>query len=593
MNKNSKQFLEAISSLVETKGLSEEIIVQALETSFKSTFNKKLSDDLLIINKAKRNKGKKDSNIKIDKTNKLPDALIDCFIDLKKGKIKIVRKWEIVKEDDLEDDFIQISELDEIVTSNKKLKLGDFFEEPLDYTTLTKGYVEKFISTYKQIITLAEKESVLSMIEPIIGKLTTVEVDKCDKHSVIVNLNKTTVTMYRKDLIGKEDFKQGENIKVYVCGILKDAAKGNSLIHCSRTCPEFLGKLFENEVHEIYDGTVKIAKIARVAGQRSKVAVYSEDSNVDATGACIGANGGRIQAVVSQLGNDRNSKEKIDVIDYSENVGVLLRESLKPGQVIGIKIDNTPNGDIATVVCTNETKQAAIGLKGINVILSKQLTGLKEINIIDETEAEENKVNYTLMEVYEEEAKELLKNKFRERSLEYAKKNYGDIEIIDTAKTENNSIKNEIEEEIESPVSEQLVEKELETSKEPVDNKKIDEEIEEEIKIAPVKKTKVEEPVEYHEVKTTTTLDELEASLESVKNSDKNQKNKFNKKKKKASTNNDDELSILSNVKSAEKMSIYTEQELEELEQDDDFDFDLDDEDDYSDYDTDEYYEDN
>ena len=615
--KHQRAFLAAMEEMVEEKGISKEIIVDAISEAFKVAYNKKLSDELLIVQKPvklKKVKKVKDEagNVVSSETTKLEDALIRCDISLEKGKINTFRQWKVVKEDDLVDDFVEISENDERVKSNK-LKVGDYYEEPLSFDDFSKGDVNRFISAYRAKINQAEKESLLESFSGKIGQLITGTVEKSDGHSVLVNLGRISITLYQKDLIGKETFKPGDTIKMYVCGISKDDAKGGSLIHCSRSCPEYLEKVFADEVHEIYDGTVKIAKIARIAGVRSKVAVYSEDPNVDAQGACIGTNGSRIQSVVGNLGNDRNSKEKIDVIQYSPVTGILLRESLKPGVVLGVHFEDTKDGKKATVICENDTGSAAIGTKGTNVVLARQLCGLKELIILDQKVAEEKKVDFEPMAVFEEQAREAEKEQFRINSIKNAELNankpvieevkaiVGDDEYLDKEiELENEYAKVQAEKEKEPVVVEEKpVVEETAVKSEPKEVKVETPEVKVEIPETKVEtpEVKVEKKVEKkvdikpQEVKTTTTLDALEASLEKEKQNEKQHENKSKKDKKSARKEKEVE-EIKPIVDEANKMSIYTDEELAAME--DEFDYDdeeFDEDEDYSEYDSDEYYD--
>jgi len=603
--KHQKAFLKALEEMVDEKGISKEIVVDAISEAFKVAYNKKLSDEILVVHKpSKIKKVKKVAVIEgaetIEAPQKLADAIIRCDIDLEKGKIETYRQWLVVNDEDLQDDFVEISNLDERVVSNK-IKLGEYYEEELSFDDFTKGDVNRFISAYKQKISRAEKESLLESFQGKIGDLITGTVEKSDDHSVIVNLGRISVTLFQKDLIGKETFKPGDSIRVYVCGISKDDVKGSSLIHCSRSCPEFLEKLFENEIHEIYTGVVKIFKVARIAGVRSKVAVYSEDPNVDASGACIGQNGSRIQSIVSQLGNDRNSKEKIDVVEYSPNVGMFLKECLKPGVLLGAKLEDGPEGQIAYVVCENETGSAAIGFKGTNVILARQLIGLKEIKIMDDSVAKEKELEYTPMSEFELQARELQKEKYREESIKNAEitaeKLGNNIEVKPVVNDEDLVYKDLDSEEEEN----NIVEEKLETSNEQVASDKtettvVEEEkpvVVEEVETKPVEEVKVEE---FHEVKTTTTLDQLEASLEHEKKAEKEYKprdsfykdKKFKKPVKKVEKPVEEIKPI---IDEKNKMSIYTAEELAEMEKEEtDNRVVGGEEEDYSEYDSDEYY---
>ena len=580
---DEKLFLSALEQLGSAKGISSDVIVEAISDSFKIAFTKKLEDEDRIFYNSKKVKDNK--KLPANKTLKLDDALVRCDIDLKLGKIDLYHQFKVVNDDDIEDDFIEIG-LTEAQKIDKNLKVGDFYEVPISIQDFSPSDVNRFKTTFLQKISKAEKDALLETYSNRIGEIVTGTVEKADLHSVIVNLGRTSATLFKNDLIGNETFKPGDQIKVYIESIGKDDKKGN-LIKISRSSKGFLKKLFENEVHEIYDQTVIIKDIARKAGVKSKVSVYSNEPNVDASGACIGPNGSRIQAIVSQLGNAKDSKEKIDVITYQPNLGLYLEECLKPGVMIGAKIDY--ENKEAIVVTQEGTSSLAIGVKGYNVALTRELTGLNKIDVKDESEALRDGIEYTTMEEFRIEAREEEKRKFREESLKHK-----EIEVKKDYETKNNfEIKGddedidlpELDEEIETvstePVNKEIVKEPKEEIIEPIQEEKVKEEI--------IKPHKEEEPIEKTEVKTTTTLESLEKSLEEEKAKEKTKENYKNKKKKehKEEKASEEDSYIKKDVK---KMDIYTEEELAEI------DAELDDEDeldeDYSEYDSDSYYED-
>ena len=210
------------------------------------------------------------------------------------------------------------------------------------------------------------------------------QVEKIDERSAIVNIGRTSVYLPSSKRIPGETFKVGDRIKLYVVDV-ESTTKG-AQIAVSRIHEGFLRRLFEEELPEIYEGTVVIKEIAREAGLRSKVSVYSLDPNVDAAGACIGQNGSRIQKIVAQLGNAKD-KEKIDIIAYTENKPLYLVESLKPAQVTGIIFDESNKK--ATMIIADENLGPAIGRRGVNPRLASKLTGYTiEIKDLTSTTAE-------------------------------------------------------------------------------------------------------------------------------------------------------------------------------------------------------------
>ncbi len=577
---NKKAFLEAVTELGNQKRLSKEIIKKAIEDAFQLSLNKKFEDEYKIDLRGAKAK-------KVDKTKgeeKLEAAHIRVEVDLDKAKINIFHEFNVLNDEDITDDFIEIS-VEEAQKRNPKLKVGDVYSEEIDFDTLTKKDVDRFISNFKQSISKAEKDALLEEFADKIGTIVTGIVEKFDNTSCLVNLDGTTVVLYKKNLIGDERFKTGDTIKVYVQGINRDDKKA-AVIQVSRSCPEFLHKIFENEVNEIVDGTVLIKDIARMSGVRSKVVVYSTDPNVDASGACIGKNGERIQRIVAQLGSGRDQKEKIDVILYHKNLGVYLAEILKPGEVLGINFDLENKS--ATVICKNDTMKIAVGTKGSNVILAKRLTGLEVIKIINDSEMEENGItSYKPIEEYIEEDKaqeaEEARKRFREQSIlkSGARK-------AETQKVEDDAILDEkfgidddsidMVEEVETPVVEETVEEAPKATKEVKEETPVTvtEPVKEEVKVEEVK-----------EVKTTTTLESLEKSLEEEKKTKtENKSKKSSKKKEEVKKEETEEVK-----KPFKKMDIYTAEELQEFEEEENDDYYDEDEEDWSEYDSDDYYE--
>ena len=584
--KQRKLFLNAVNEMGTEKGISSDIVLNAIEESFQIAFTKKLEEEYNVF----KTKTKQNSANKV----KLNDALVRCAVDLKNGNIDVFQRFLIVEDEDIQDDFIEkgISEIKEL---NSKLKVGDYYEIPIDFDKFGKADVNRFVSAFKQKITRAEKENLLKLFSGRIGEIVTGNVEKADHTSVIVSLGRTSVTLLPRDLIGHETFKVGDSIKVFVEGIGKDDKKG-SLIKCSRSCPGFIRKLFENEVHEIYDQTVLIKDVARISGVRSKISVYSNDPYVDASGACIGQNGSRIQAIVAQLGNSKESKEKLDVITYHENLGLYLEECLKPGVMLGAKINEEEQS--AIVIMQNDTGSLAIGAKGQNVILARQLTHLKNITIIEESEALEKNIDFTTLEEFQIEAREEEKRKTREaaiKNLQNAEESTKDVTLDDV--TENFIDKDEYDDDeifetVDTPVVEENVEETVNETveipvEEPVSNEEKTEEIVEE-KVEEVKK-KAAPVYEQAEVTTTTTIDALEKSLEEEKKIEQSHGEHHSRKKKEAKdTSLEDEIAATKKKDNTTKMSIYTDEELEEF--DEEYDENFEDED-YSEYDSDEYYD--
>lgn len=589
--KEQKLFLEAVKAFEQEKGISSEILLDALKESFKFAFQKKIEKENFFDKKT----GK--SLIKVDKNApKLPDALVRVDIDLDKARIKCFRQWLVLEDDDITDDYIEIS-IDDAREKSPKIKIGEYYEEELNLDDLNTRDADILKTHFKQKISKAEKEALMANFQNKIGTIVTGDVEKADRRCVIVNLGKTSATLLPGDLIGDEKYNTGDTIKVYIKEIGKDEKRGGSLVKISRSDPGFLRCLFENEIHEIYDGTVIIKDIARLAGKRSKVAVYSNDPNVDPSGACIGQNASRIQSIVSQLGNARDAKEKIDVITYNPNLGIYLSEILKPGNIVGAKIDEGIR-TIYAIVESPDQKSLAIGNGGANTILARQLTHYDKVLVKTVEEAEAENIDYKTMEEFEAEAREEERRRFRERQEMILNMNKPQVE-------EEITVEEEIKEEAPATVVEEtkVVEPTVEVApvvKTPVVEAAAEKPAEETVKIVkkpaePEQKVEIKkvekpiEPEELREVKTTTTIESLEKILEQEKKEKEAKAQKALNKKKKAKKF-EDEDDEKEEKKIIQKMDIYTDEELAELENEE-LDSSYEDEDDYSEYDDDNYYE--
>ena len=226
-----------------------------------------------------------------------------------------------------------------------------------------------------------EREVVTGIVQRYLGK------------NVSINLGKVDAILNENEQVKGETFRPTERIKVYVLEV-KDAPKGPKIL-VSRTHPELVKRLFESEVTEVREGIVEIKSIAREAGSRTKIAVWSNDPDVDAVGACVGMNGARVNAIVSELGG-----EKIDIINWDENPALLIENALSPAKVISVMAD--PDEKTATVIVPDYQLSLAIGKEGQNARLAARLTGYK-IDIKSETQAREaGDFDYYEEEEYEE-----------------------------------------------------------------------------------------------------------------------------------------------------------------------------------------------
>ena len=561
MAMNAKEFLLALEEIEASKGISKEATLNALQEAMAKGFRKQLGGD---------------------------DADVRINIDVEKGTIELYQAKEVV--DEVEDDFLQISVADaNALDASKKYKAGDEYNIYASIDELRKATAMSVKSMLKQKFAEAEKSILYETFKDKIGTLITGKVEKVDERGISVNIVKTSVYLPKKELIGDERFIVGETIKIYV----DDVASGTKGAHIvvSRSKEGFLKCLFAEEIHDVYDGTVIIKGIAREAGERSKVAVYSNDPSVDPAGSCIGPNGGRIQKIVSQLGNGGINKEKIDIIAYSDNTALFIMESLKPATALGIILDE--ENKAATVIVKDDTLSLAIGRRGVNVRLAVKLTGYN-LDVKTETQAIEEGLEYTSYnevqaledakkaelraaiavqeEIKEQEVLRGLPEGYvapQDRVYDDEANNDGEDEITEALEVEAERKEEKVE--VEAPVEE----------KAPV--------VEEAPAPAPVKEEKKVE--EHKEVKTTTSIEDLEKSLadESARKANKQNKKSYKKNNKKAEEETTEEDKPV--ISTGERMSIYTEEELRQFEEEEQEQEEYDDEEvDYDEYD--EYYDD-
>ena len=556
---NVTEFNAALEQLEITKGISRDVVLEALKEAMIKGFKKDIGDD---------------------------EAIVEVNIDLERGIIEMYQIKTVVE--DAEDILLEIS-LEDANKDGGKYKIGDEYRIAASPENLRKAIVLSIKSILRQKFAEAEKEILFEQFKDKIGTMITGRVEQFDERGASINIGKTSVYMSKKDLIRGERFLVGDTIKLYVVNV-ESSSKG-AHIHVSRSDEGFLKALMTEEIHDIYDGTIVIKAVAREAGERSKVAVYCEDPNIDPAGTCIGPNGSRIQKVVSQLGNNQQ-KEKIDIIAYSDKPELFIMEALKPAQVLGIKLSDTDEVDrsgnkfagAALVVVKDESFTVAIGRGGLNVKLASKLTKYK-IDIKTETEALETGIEYVSFDdiaALELEEKAARIAQAQRESLVYQGDARGPLPGVPEGYVAPQERKYEDEENDFDSTLEEVAESEELTST-PAEVEEPVEEVKEE---APANEAPAEEENKEVEVKTTTTIDELEKSLES--SGKKEKANKGKKKNKKSEEETEEQQAV---VHDGPRMSIYTEEELREMEEEEqEVDEDIEDDDiDYDEYDQ--YYD--
>ena len=546
---NAKELNAALEAIEVSKGVSRETVLNALREAMIKGFKKDIGFD---------------------------DVEVDVVIDSDNGIIDMFQIKKVVK--DVEDDYLQIS-VEDANKDGGKYKEGDDYRIPASVEDLRKNIVMSIKSVFRQKFSEAEKEILYEQFKDKIGTMITGRVEQVDSRGATINIGRTSVYMPRKEMIKDENFVMGDNIKIFVESVAS-GTKGAHIV-VSRACPGFLAALMSEEIHDIYDGTIVIKAIAREAGERSKVAVYSDDPNIDPAGNCIGIGGTRIQKVVSQLGNG-SSKEKIDVIVWSERPELFILEALKPAKIVGINVDEEAKA--AIVVVKDDSLSLAIGRKGVNARLAVKLTGYN-IDIKVESEALESGLEFVGVEELEamqaeEKAKRI--SEAAKASLVYQRDAEGSLPGVLEGYVAPQARQYEEEANDFDNTLEETVEKEEAVTVAPVKEEAA------EVEEAPVVEEVAKEEAKEVEVKTTTTLEDLEKSLAS--SSKDNKKSSSSKRKKKVEEEKKEE-SVVRN--DGPRMSIYSEEELAELEAEEEENEPLEDEEDI-DYDEyDQYYDEN
>lgn len=344
----NKELIEALNALEKEKEISKEKLLSAIETS--------------LLTACKNHFGKAD-NFKVT-------------INRETGDFKVIAEKEVV--DDVTDDTTQIS-LADAKMINAKYDIGDM----VNIEVKSKDFGRIAIQVAKNVIlqtireeernvlfdqySSKEKEVVTGVVQRYVGK------------NVIINLGKVDATLNESEMVRGETFKPNDRVKVYVLEV-KNGNKGPKIL-VSRTHPELVKRLFEAEVAEVRDGTVEIMNVAREAGSRTKIAVWSSNPDVDPVGACVGINGARVNAVVEELGG-----EKIDIVAWNENAAYLIENALSPAKVVSVIADD--EAKTARVVVPDYQLSLAIGKEGQNARLAAKLTGFK-IDIKSESQMKE------------------------------------------------------------------------------------------------------------------------------------------------------------------------------------------------------------
>ena len=369
----------------------------------------------------------------------------DVVVNMDKGDIEIFLERNIV--DVVEDPTTQIS-LDEV---NKKgnddeLEVGDDYVQKLELADFGRRLINLARQSLNQKIREIEKDIIHNEYTEILGEIVVGDIYQVRRNDILINHNKNELLLPRNEQIPREKYRKGETIRAIVKEVKR--TPNGPLIIVSRSDNEFLRKLFEIEIPEIYDGVIEIKSIAREPGERAKIAVESQDSRIDAVGACVGMKGVRIHAIVRELNN-----ENIDVINYSDDPVVFIQRSLAPAKLKQIDIDEEEGKCVVTA--DSDQVSMIVGRNGVNIRLAMKLTGYHIDVIREEKPFEEYEDDIELIELREELGADivdlLIQNRFDTavEVLSAGVEKLKEIEGISEEKAEEifETIKNQFEEE--------------------------------------------------------------------------------------------------------------------------------------------------
>ncbi len=315
----------------------------------------------------------------------------DVFVNLDKGEIEIYQSKTIVE--DVTDETTEI-DLETARETEPDLELGDEFVELVDPRRFGRRLIASAKQNLSQRLRDLEKESLFEEYQGRIGEIIIGDIRQINRNEIFINIDKTEVILPKEEQIQNERYRRGESIRAMVKEVRR-SSRGPEIV-VSRNDPQFLVRLLELEVPEIYDGIIEVKGVAREAGERAKIAVYSNDKRIDAVGACVGMKGIRIQAIVKELNN-----EKIDVINWSSDAQVFISRALSPAKPSYIILDK--EAKTAVAIIPDEQISLAIGRGGVNRRLASQLTGY-EIETIKESDYQ-NMMSRAKEELSEEQLK--------------------------------------------------------------------------------------------------------------------------------------------------------------------------------------------
>ena len=371
---NMKELIIAMEELEKERGIKKEYLLESLEAALITAYKKNFDSA---------------DNVKVEINNET-------------GEIHVYSTKTVVEA--VTDYCFEIS-VEEARKISKKLEIGD----QTDVEIIPKNFGRIAAQTAKQVVVQkireAERELIYSEFNEKKGEIVTGIIQKSEGSAVVIDLGKLEGIMPIKEQIPTEKYKVNDKIRGYVLSVEK-GAKGAPQVIVSRSYPDFVRKLFEFEIPEIYEGLIEIKSISRDAGSRSKVAVYSTNENIDPVGSCVGQKGVRIQNIINELNG-----EKIDVIEWNEDPAVYISAALLPAQVMAVDVKEEEK--FAQVIVQDDQLSLAIGKSGQNARLAAKLTNWK-IDIKSESQFREMLEKSQTQEDIEEQTEENIEKNGKE-----------------------------------------------------------------------------------------------------------------------------------------------------------------------------------
>lgn len=372
--------IDSFKEFKEFKNIDREVMMGILEDVFRAMIQKKYGDD---------------SNF-------------DIIINPDKGDLEIWQNREIVEDGEVEDETTQIA-LGDALKIEDDFEVGEEVSEEVPFESFGRRNVLSLRQNLAGRILELEKDAIFQKYKERVGEVMSAEVYQIWKREILlVDDEDNEVVMPRDRQIPGDFFKKGDTVRAVVEAV--EMRNNNPKIILSRTAPEFLERLFEQEVPEIYDGLITIKKVVRAPGERAKVAVESYDERVDPVGACVGMKGSRIHSIVRELKN-----ENIDVINYTDNEQLLVQRALSPAKITTIELDAVTKR--AKVFLKGDQVSLAIGRGGNNIRLAGQLTGYE----IDVYREDEEAIDDVELKEFADEIDEWILNEFIKIGLDTAR----------------------------------------------------------------------------------------------------------------------------------------------------------------------------